>query len=165
MKEFLSKIPIINLFVKPKDIDWRDPISSLEVVSEKELRKIKDDTKAELNKENVVDPKALFYIHKYIDARFNKSSFIISSKYIEKQNQIDTLFAEGRAKTFSALSEYEDVMKELEEAEQRYKRALINMDYKIKDELKNKTFENDLNELRNSFNEIPNKINWGDSNE
>lgn len=165
MRDFLSKIPIINLFIKPNELDWHEPISSLEVVSKKELSKIKENTKKELKKEKVVDPKALFYIHKYIDARFNKSSFIISSRYIEKQNQIDTLYAEGRAKTFSTLTEYEDVMKALDEAEKRYKRALVNMDYKIKDELQNKTFENDLNDLRNSFNEIPSKLNWGDTNE
>ena len=77
MRNFLSKIPIINLFVKPNEPDWHEPISSLEVISKKEL-----------DKEKVVDPKALFYIHKYLDARFNKSSFIISSRYIEKQNHI-----------------------------------------------------------------------------
>lgn len=165
MRNFLSKIPIINLFVKPNEPDWHEPISSLEVISKKELEKIKKKTKKELKKENVVDPKALFYIHKYLDARFNKSSFIISSRYIEKQNQIDTLFASGRAETFSLLTEYEDVMKALDEAEKRYKRALVNMDHKVKDELQNKSFENDLKALRNSFNEIPSRLNWGDTNE
>ena len=109
MQNLLSKIPFINNFLS-KSYDWHNPIYILKVINEKELRKIRKRILKDLKKEKVINPKALYYLRKYVDASFNKKTVNIEGRFIEKQNSIDQLYALGKSEVYANVSEYyEDV--------------------------------------------------------
>ena len=51
----------------------------------KELKKIKKKVIKEIKKEDIINPKTLFYVHKFIDSSFNKKALNIEGRFLEKQ--------------------------------------------------------------------------------
>ena len=121
MKNLLSKIPFISKLFN-KDDDWHEPKYILKVINEKELRKIRKRILKDLKKEKVINPKALFYLRKYVDASFNKKTVNISGRFIEKQNKLEQLYATGKAEIYELIAEYYDILREIREADERLKK-------------------------------------------
>ena len=71
MKNLLCKIPFLNNFL-PQEDDWHNPKYILKVISDKELVNMREGIIEDLEKENVINPKALFYLRKYVDASFRR---------------------------------------------------------------------------------------------
>ena len=78
-------------------MDWHEPKYVLNVIRDKELKKIKKKVIKEIKKEDIINPKTLFYVHKFIDSSFNKKALNIEGRFLEKQNSIDQLYALGKS--------------------------------------------------------------------
>lgn len=159
MKELLSKIPFISNFVQ-KDNDWHNPKYILKVINEKELRKIRRKVLADLKKEKVINPKGLYYLRKYIDASFNKKTVNIEGRFIEKQNELEQLYATGKAEVYESIAEYYDILREIREADERLKKAVLALEPKS-DRVVNKdvVYEDDSS-FNERFNELPDRLEW-----
>ena len=145
--------------------DWHNPSTNLQIIKETELDNIKKDVLNELKNAKVMDPKALFYIHKYIDARFSERDFDIEGRFLDKQNNLDQLYAEGKGEVYSLFTEYQEVLEKAQEADDRYRRAICELDPAIKDKLMKKEFNNDYEIIRKEFDRLPEALDWSDLNE
>ena len=157
IKSFFNKNELIE--------DWHNPSTNLQIIKEEDLDSIKKDTLDELNKAKVMDPKALFYIHKYIDARFSERDFDIEGRFLDKQNNLDQLYAEGRGEVYSLFTEYQEVLKKAKEADDRYRRAICELDPQIKEKLENKEFYDDIDLIRKEYDRLPESLDWSEKNE
>ena len=159
MKNLLSNIPYINNFFK-KDNDWHDPKYILKVVNEKDLRKIRKRILKDLKKENVINPKALYYLRKYVDSSFNKKTVNIEGRFIEKQNELEQLYATGKAEVYELIAEYYDTLREIREADERLKKTVLALEPNSKRVLNNEViYEDDLS-FNERFNELPEQLDW-----
>lgn len=159
MKELLSKIPFLsNLF--QKDYDWHNPKYILKVINERELRKIRRKVLKDLKKENVINPKGLYYLRKYIDSSFNKKTVNIEGRFIEKQNELEQLYAAGKAEVYESIAEYYDILREIREADERLKKAVLALEPNS-DRVVNKdiVYEDDSS-FNERFNELPDRLEW-----
>ena len=91
MKEFLSKLPIIGNFVHV-DMDWHNPKYVLNVIKEKDLKRIRKKVLKEIKKEDIINPKTLFYVHKFVDSSFNKKALNIEGRFIEIEAHDETYY-------------------------------------------------------------------------
>ncbi len=160
MKEFLAKLPIIGNFIQ-EDMDWHNPKSVLKVIKDKDLKKIKRKVIKELKKEDIINPKTLFYVHKYIDSSFSKKALNIEGRFIEKQNTMDQLYALGKAEMYANISEYYDLVKEAREAEERLRNAVVELDNKTDRNLNNDNVYSDDSLFWERIRNLPNKLDWG----
>ena len=159
MKKILEHIPFINKFIKNDD-DWYNPKYVLNVIKDKELKKIRKKVIKELQKENVINPKTLFYLHKYVDSSFNKKTLNIEGRFIEKQNTIDQLYAKGKSEIYSNIAEYYDLIREIKEADMRLRNAVIQLEPKSKRVVNKNTIYNDDVSFNNKFNSLKEKLDW-----
>ncbi len=160
MKEFLSKLPIIGNFVHT-DMDWHNPKYVLNVIKEKDLKRIRKKVLKEIKKEDIINPKTLFYVHKFIDSSFNKKALNIEGRFIEKQNSIDQLYALGKSEMYASISEYYDLVKEVREAEERLRNAVCELDTKVDRNLNKDTLYSDDTSFWRRFKTLPIKLDWG----
>ena len=160
MKEILKKIPIIGNFIQD-DLNWHEPKYVLNVIKDKELKKIKKKVIKEIKKEEIINPKTLFYVHKFIDSSFNKKSLNIEGRFIDKQNSIDQLYVLGKAEVYANISEYYDLVKEVREAEERLKNAIVELDTKVNRNLNKENIYNDETSFWKRMNNLSNKLDWG----
>jgi len=159
MKNLLSKIPFINSFFNKED-DWHEPNYILKVINEKELRKIRKRILKDLKKENVVNPKALFYLRKYVDASFNKKTVNISGRFIEKQNKLEQLYATGKAEIYELIAEYYDLLREIREADERLKKAVLELEPNSQRVVNKEVIYEDDSSFLEKFNELPEQLEW-----
>lgn len=159
MKELLSKIPLIGSFFKNND-DWHNPDYILEVISEKELKRIRKKILKELKKEKVINPKALFYLRKYIDSSFNKKTVNIEGRYIKKQNELDQFYAIGKSTVYESISEYYDTIREIREADERLKIAIKELEPNIDRKVNDDIVYNDDTSFYDKFNKLPERLEW-----
>lgn len=159
MKNLLSKIPFINNFLK-KDDDWHNPKYILKVISEKELRKIRKRVLKDLKKEKVINPKALYYLRKYVDASFNKKTVNIEGRFIEKQNELEQLYATGKAEVYELIAEYYDILREIREADERLKKAVLELEPNSKRVVNKEIIYKDDSSFSESFNKLPKQLEW-----
>lgn len=159
MKDLLSKIPIINNFIK-KDTDWHDPKYILKVINEKELRHIRKRIMKELKKEKVINPKALYYLRKYVDASFNKKTINIEGRFIEKQNELEQLYATGKAEIYELIAEYYDTLREIREADERLKKAVLELEPNSKRVVNNEVIYQDDSSFSDKFSKLPEQLEW-----
>lgn len=158
MKELLFKIPFIsNIFNKD---DWHNPKSILKVISEKELKKIRKVILKDLKKEQVVNPKALYYLRKYVDSCFNKKTVNIEGRFIEKQNDLEQLYATGKAEIYEKIAEYYDTLREIREADERLKIAVNELEPNCKRVVNNEIIYGDDSSFYEKFNELPQQLEW-----
>lgn len=160
MKEFLKKIPFIKNMIHD-EMDWHDPKYVLKVIKDKELKKIKKKVIREIKKEDIINPKTLFYVHKYIDSSFNKKALNIEGRFIEKQNSIDQLYAVGKSEIYASVSEYYDLVKEVREAEERLRNAIVELDNKVDRNLNKENVYSDDTSFWKRIKALPNKLDWG----
>lgn len=159
MKNLLSKIPFVKKFFLDEE-DWHNPKYILRVIDEKELRKIRKTILKDLKKEEVVNPKALYYLRKYIDASFNKKTVNIEGRFIEKQNILEQLYATGKAEVYEAIAEYYDVLREIREADERLKKAVIALEPNSNRVLNKEVVYEDDSEFNERFNKLPEQLDW-----
>ena len=159
MKKILEHIPFINKFIKNDD-DWYNPKYVLNVIKDKELKKIRKKVIKELKKEDVINPKSLFYLHKYVDSSFNKKTLNIEGRFIEKQNTIDQLYAKGKSEIYSNIAEYYDLIREIKEADMRLRNAVMQLEPKSKRVVNKNTIYNDDVSFNNKFNSLKEKLDW-----
>ena len=159
MKEFLSKIPFIGNFFK-NEADWHNPKYILKVINEKELRKIRKRILKELKKEDVINPKGLYYLRKYIDSSFNKKTVNIEGRYIEKQNELEQLYATGKAEVYESIAEYYDILREIREADERLKRAVLALEPNSDRVVNKDVIYQDDSSFNEKFNRLPDKLEW-----
>ncbi len=160
MKNLLTKIPFINIFFKQEN-DWHDPKYILKVISEKELRKIRKRILKDLKKEKVINPKSLYYLRKYVDASFNKKTVNIEGRFIEKQNELEQFYSSGKAEVYQLIAEYYDILREIREADERLKKAVLELEPSSKRVVNKEVIYKDDISFYKQFNELPDKLDWG----
>lgn len=159
MKNLLSKIPFINNFIN-KDYDWHNPKYILKVIGDRELRKIRRRILRDLKKEKVINPKTLYYLRKYVDASFNKKTINIEGRFIEKQNELEQLYATGKAEVYESIAEYYDILREIREADERLKKAVLELEPNSKRVVNKEVIYKDDTSFSESFNELPEQLDW-----
>ena len=159
MKNLLSKIPFINNFINQDD-DWHNPKYILKVINEKELRRIRRRILRDLKKEKVINPKALYYLRKYVDASFNKKTVNIEGRFIEKQNTLEQLYATGKAEVYESIAEYYDILREIREADERLKKAVLELEPNSKRVVNKEVIYKDDTSFSEHFNELPEQLDW-----
>ena len=159
MKEFLSKLPIIGNFVHV-DMDWHNPKYVLNVIKEKDLKRIRKKVLKEIKKEDIINPKTLFYVHKFIDSSFNKKALNIEGRFIEKQNTLDQLYAKGKSEIYSNIAEYYDLIREIKEADIRFRNAVMQLEPKSQRVVNKNIVYNDDVTFKNKFNSLKEKLDW-----
>lgn len=152
---------IFNFFHKKKDEspDWRKPEAiPKEVLSKKELDDLEHQVIAELRENDTLHPQALFYIHKYIDAKFNKRDFDVDTAYAKKQNVIDELYAEGLSDIYSSFTGYKGLVDEITAARENLERIAKSLDM---DNAEVDTREyDDTEEIFKEIESLPTSLNW-----
>ena len=165
-----------NFFTKEKDEDidhdWRD-LDALpkEVVSEKELDAMQDEVVKKLaNLEHdtikqtgdipTAKPQALFYCHKYIDAKFNKENFDIDTYFSRKQNILDRKYAEGLGDVKAEFTGYKELIEEIKEVDWRLRKKINKLDPSSNVNLDVAGTYDDSEVLLAQINELPTGINW-----
>ena len=143
MKQLLTKIPFIKNFFTSNDEDWHNPKYILKVIDKNELKDIRKNILKELKDENVINPKALYYLRKYVDASFNKKTVNIEGKFIEKQNELEQLYAKGKAEVYELIAEYYDTIREIKEADYRLKKAILELEPNSKRAINKETIYKD----------------------
>lgn len=155
---------------KEKDelADWRE-VSALpkDVVSKKELDTLQKEVVGELeslqNEENaqgIAKPQTLFYFHKYIDAKFNKSDFDIDTYFAKKQNIVDQKYAEGIGDLKAEFTGYKELIDEIKEVDRRLRKKVNKLDPTSRvDEDALPTYD-DSELLQKQISELPEDIEW-----
>lgn len=159
MQNLLSKIPFINIFFSKSD-DWHNPKYILKVINEKELRKIRKRILKDLKKEKVINPKALYYLRKYVDASFNKKTVNIEGRFIEKQNELEQLYATGKAEVYELIAEYYDTLREIREADERLKKTILELEPNSMRVVNKEVIYKDDSSFSKKFNELPDQLEW-----
>ena len=172
---------IFNFFHRKKDedanADWRD-LNSLpkEAVSKKELDALQDEVVEELERlqNDAIEqagetpsakPQTLYYYHKYIDAKFNKSDFDIDTYFTKKQNIIDQKYAEGLGDVKSEFTDYKELLNEINEVDQRLRRKINKLDPNSNIDLNAVGTYDDSAEFLEKINSIQEEINWNNLEE
>ena len=132
----------------------------MKVISEKELRKIRKVILKDLKKEQVVNPKALYYLRKYVDSSFNKKTVNIEGRFIEKQNELEQLYATGKAEVYEKIAEYYDILREIREADERLKVTVYELEPNSKRVVNKEIVYGDDVSFYDKFNELPEKLGW-----
>lgn len=114
----------------------------------------------ELKKEEVINPKTLFYLHKYVDSSFNKKTLNIEGRFIEKQNTLDQLYAKGKSEIYSNIAEYYDLIREIKEADIRLRNAVMQLEPKSQRVVNKNIVYNDDVTFKNKFNSLKEKLDW-----
>lgn len=108
--------------------NWKKPKIRTSKMKKRFLKRIKGSALREIKRKKLMDPKALFYLHKYINSRFEKGKTEIYTDYFKEQNKIDELYALGIAETIKLLEEYKIQMNKMYENEKSYKKAAERLD-------------------------------------
>ena len=159
MKNLLSKIPFINNFIN-KDYDWHNPKYILKVIGDRELRRIRRRVLRDLKKEKVINPKGLYYLRKYIDASFNKKTVNIEGRFIEKQNELEQLYATGKSEVYESIAEYYDILREIREADERLKKAVLALEPNSERVVNKDVVYEDDSSFNERFNKLPESLKW-----
>ena len=162
MKEFFKKMfKMPRIFKRDMEEDsWRTPKTALEVISKAELDGMQRETISDLQAEGVLDPKALFYIYKYIDAKFDKKDFNVEDRFIAKANKLDQFYSEGRAEVYAEFSGYKTLFDLTKDADRRLRSAIIALDPETELKASDCRVEDDYDSLKSSYNKLPTLLNW-----
>lgn len=152
--------------------DWRD-IDALptEVVSKEELDALQEEVVSEIEsiqKEAIANsnatssqkPQSLFYYHKYIDAKFNKSDFGIDTYFVRKQNIVDRKYAEGVSDLREEFTGYKELIDKIREVDNRLRRKINKLDPTSFKDLSVVGVYDDTSEIDDLVNSIPEDLNW-----
>ena len=101
---------------------------------------------------------ALFYIHKYIDAKFDKKDFDVDTAYAKKQSVIDELYAEGISDIYSSFTGYKGLVDEITAARENLERIAKNLDMENA-EVSSKEYD-DTEEMLREIEALPTSLNW-----
>ncbi len=164
--KFLSKTKIDT-----ESDDWRrlDALPQ-EIITEHELNQMQDKVTHELSmiqkesEERISShhdhkPQALFYFHKYIDSKFNKSNAAINAFFYRKQNIIDQKYAEGLGEVKAEIIEYNQKLAQVHEAELRLQQKLSLIDPTQEINLQ-PNHKYDDSKLIQEAEELPTHLNW-----
>ena len=91
---------------------------------------------------------------------FNKKTVNIEGKFIEKQNELEQLYAKGKAEVYELIAEYYDTIREIKEADYRLKKAILELEPSGKRSVNKETVYKDDLEFSKRFEELPNKLEW-----
>ncbi len=149
-----------DLRVLPKEIIPKRRLDKMEKTVVDDLKKIQDEEVTQHHLPSSAKPQALFYYHKYIDAKFNKWNFDIDRLFSDKQNIIDEMYAQGLGELNIELVNYQKQIKELKEAEQRMCRKLMMVDPEAESSLELSETYNDADELVRQILSLPHELNW-----
>ena len=114
----------------------------------------------DLQDEGVLNPKALFYIREYIDAKFDGNDFNSDGYFINKANKIDQFYAEGKAEVYAACTGYGELMERAKEADLRLRRAIVALDPKTVISTEDCKLVDDSEKFMNDYNQLTDKLNW-----
>lgn len=144
-----------------KELDWRKPDAiPKEVISKAELDAMEKASIVEIEKNDAFTPQSLYYIHKYIDAKFSKNDFDVDTAFSKKQNIIDELYADGLSDIYSAYTGYCMLIEKMDTLSNRIVRLSKKMDIETP-EIVTKEYD-DSQGLFNEINALPVKIDWSD---
>ena len=159
---------------KDEDIesDWRDldalpreavsksELDTLQKEVVDELERLQADTIAQAGESSIAKPQTLFYYHKYIDTKFNKSDFDIDTYFSKKQNIVDRKYAEGLGDVEAEFTGYKELISEIHKVDQRLRRKVNKLDPNSQVDLDAPGTYDDSVELLNQINDIPKELDW-----
>lgn len=138
--------------------NWKKPKIKTNKMKKRFLKKIKRSALREIRKKKLMDPKALFYLHKYINSKFEKGKTEIYTDYFKEQNKIDELYALGIAETIKLLEEYKIQMNTMCENEKSYKKAAERLDKESF--VSPSIIEDDYKLLLDEFTKLNERLDW-----
>lgn len=138
--------------------NWKKPKIKTNKMKKRFLKKIKRSALREIRKKKLMDPKALFYLHKYINSKFEKGKTEIYTDYFKEQNKIDELYALGIAETLKLLEEYKIQMNTMCENEKSYKKAAERLDKESF--VSPSIIEDDYKLLLDEFTKLNERLDW-----
>lgn len=149
-----------NLKSLPREVVSKQELDALqkEVISELEI--LQKEAQQQANDNSTAAPQTLFYYHKYIDAKFNKTNFDVDSYFVRKQNIIDQKYAEGLGQLKSEFTGYEELIDEIREVEGRLRHKIRKLDPNSGTSLKNFGTFDDSQQLLEQIDTLPEEINW-----
>ena len=138
--------------------NWKKPKIKTNKMKKRFLKKIKRSALREIRKKKLMDPKTLFYLHKYINSKFEKGKTEIYTDYFKEQNKIDELYALGIAETIKLLEEYKIQMNTMYENEKSYKKAAERLDKESF--VSPSIIEDDYKLLLDEFTKLNERLDW-----
>lgn len=149
-----------NLKALPKEVLSNRKLSKMERKVVKELKKIQSQEVEKHRLPHSAKPQALYYYHKYIDAKFNKRDFDVDTLFNQKQNVIDQKYAEGLGDLYNEITGYRELIEEIREAENRMRRRMKILDPESTlDTEINGTYD-DSEDLLDQVQALPREIGW-----
>ena len=159
--KLLDKIPFLQkLFGDKPGSDWHNPATTLEVLSKAELKAMQNEAIKDLEDEGVLNPKALFFVRKYIDAKFDGNDFNADDYYIDKANKLDQFYAAGKAEVYAECTGYGELMERAKEADLRLRRAIVALDPETDISTEDCKLINDAEEFMTKYHQLVDKLNW-----
>ena len=154
-----------NLDALPGRVITKAELDGLQKEVVDEIDRVLEEAVAKAGVAQDAKPQTLFYCHKYIDSKFNKSDFDIDSYYIEKQNLIDAMYSEGLGELESEYTGYASLLAKIREVEQRLNRKTNVLDPESELDEQNDTAYDDSESLRLAIAELPRELNWQEEKE
>ncbi len=159
------EVPIISRIISKlaelgESDDWRN-LKALprEVISKRKLDSLQSEVLEEINKQLAVEPQAVFYCHKYIDAKFNKTDFDVDTYFLNAQNEIDRKYAEGIGELLAEFADYKELIQEIKDDMSRMNYVAHNLTPNIPIEPQKDTMHS-YQTLEQRINDLPPEISW-----
>ena len=149
-----------NFDALPNKVITKSELDQLQKEVVYEIESALDGAIAKSGVNNDAKPQALFYCHKYIDAKFNKNNFDINSYYHAKQNLIDQMYAEGLGEVEAELDEYDALVEMTRTVERRMRRKENDLDPESALDEADSTVHDDSEELRAEIINLPRMLIW-----
>lgn len=149
-----------NLNALPKEVLSNRKLNQMEKKVVRELKKIQDQEIDKHHLPHSAKPQALYYYHKYIDAKFSKRNFDVDTLFNQKQSIIDQKYAEGLGELHDEITGYRELIAEIREAEKRMHRRMSVLDPDSSLDTNNDGTYDDSDDLLDQIQALPREINW-----
>ncbi len=149
-----------NLNALPKEVLSDRALNRMERKVVKELKKIQDQEIDKNHLPHSAKPQALYYYHKYIDAKFSKRNFDVDTLFSQKQGIIDQKYAEGLGELHNEITGYRELIEEIREAEKRMRRRMNILDPESNLDVEANGTYDDSAELLDQVQALPRELRW-----
>ena len=149
-----------NLNMLPKEVISKDELDDLQKEVLNEIESIQSEAINESDEIRSAKPQTLFYYHKYIDSKFNKSDFDVDRYFMRKQNIIDQRYAEGLGELKAEFTGYGELLNDIRAVDQRLRRKINKLDPTSNIDLDIVGTYDDSAEILEAVNSVPDGIDW-----
>ena len=149
-----------DLDALPKEVISKSELDNLQKEVVSELGSLQAETISQAEGNMSAQPQALYYYHKYIDAKFDKSDFDVDTYFIKKQNIIDQKYAEGLGDLRGDFTGYKELLDQIHEVDKRLRRKVNKLDPDAKIDVNAPGTYDDSAALLAQIEKLPEEIDW-----